>query len=427
MYRFIVRTIIFIFVMSLSLYIGAHWKLSEDLKYIKKQLSPMTQFDYENSSLTLDGKVVVSGINLYFRAQDINVTVNRIKFSSGSIFRMAFLRDIFDEDFSSSDFYLNIDGAVIPLTPSLVKYISETEQPSILDNLEASACGSVKRIGFKEYFSMGYDYVVFSTEGRFHQDSYNGNLLGHGWLDIEETSKIDYQIDIANVFAEQDKLSPNLEAGNLEKLKLRIEDKGFNRHKNEFCGIKSNQTAEQFIEKHVKEIAQHLAAAGIKMTPSGKRIYKEFIQPSSIVELSIQPESSFSFNDFGYYDEKELRSLLGLSFTVNGQTTEQIFNGWSLDKFNQIDTRAGKVQEEPITNKRYELITIKRSFELEDVSKANLFIDQEVKAVRDDGKEYVGKLRRIENEKLYIAMAIQGGVVQASLDRSRVASFYVYR
>jgi len=413
--------------MSLSLYIGAQWKLSEDLKYIKSRLLPLAQFDYENSSLTIDGKVVVSGLNLYFPAEDLNLSVNRVKFSSGSIFNMAFLRDLFDEGFSSDDFYFSIDGAVIRLTPSLVKFISAVEQPSILDSLEASACGNVKKIGFKEYFSMGYDYVVFSTEGYFHQDSYSGNLLGHGWVDIEETSKIDFQIDIANVFDEKNILAKNLAAGSVEKLKLKIEDKGFNRRKNEFCGIKSNQTAEEFIEQHIKELSQNLSSVGIKMTPSGKRIYKAFIQPSSLVEISIEPETSFSFNDFGYYNEKELRSLMGLTFSVNGQTTDQIFNQWTLDKFNQIKFRTGNDKVDTSTNKRYELITIKRNFEPEDISRAAQFLEQQVKVIRDDGKEYVGKLNHIKNGKLYISMTIQGGVVQASVDTKRVTSFYIYR
>jgi len=413
--------------MSLSLYIGAQWKLSEDLKYIKSQLSPLAQFDYESSSLTLDGKVVVSGLNLYFPAEDINLSANRIKFSSGSIFQMAFLRDLFDNNFSSDEFYFNIDAAVIRLTPSLVKFISAVEQPSILDSLEASACGNVRKIGFKEYFSMGYDYVVFSTEGSFHQDSYTGNLLGEGWVDIEETSKIDYKFNMANVFDEENILDANLVSGGIEELTLKIEDKGYNRRKNEFCGIKSNQTPEEFVEQHIKELSKHFSSAGIKMTPSGKRIYKAFIQPSSLVEISIAPESSFSFNDFGYYDEKELRNLMGLNFSVNGQTTDQIFNDWSLDKFNQIKPRRVNEQGNAETNQRYELITIKRNFEPEATSQAEEFLEQEVKVIRDDGKEYIGKLKGVKNEKLYIAMTVQGGVVQASVDIKRVASFYVYR
>ena len=426
MYRFVARLTIFAFIMSLSLYIGAQWKVSEDLDYIKEQLAPIAQFEYESSFINLKGQVVIGGINFYIPSNDINISINRMMVSTGSIFKMVFLRREFNDNFVSKNFSYSLDDVVIPLTPSLVKFITDNEEISLWNVLDASACGNVKKIGFKEYFSMGYDYLVFSTEGEFTQDSYSGNMLGNGWFDIEETTRLDYRFNIAHVYENLDEEYVDSPAPSIEELSLRLEDKGYNRRKAEYCSIKSEVSSEEFIEQHIKTISDYLKSVNIKLMPSGRRIYQQYIQPSSVVEVTIQPQTSFSFKGFGYYDEQELRELMGLDFKVNGQTSQRIFEGWSLDKFNQIIVKKDS-QSGNSANKRFEIITIKRRYEQEPLDRADRFIDQQVKIVRDDGVEYIGMLRRTEPNKIYIDKSIEGGIVQLGIERRQVAGFYVYR
>jgi len=368
----------------------------------------------------------VSGVNFYLPSYDINISINRLMVSTGSIFRMAFLRREFDNQFISDEFLFEIDDLVLPLTPSLVKFISENEEISLWNILDASACGKVKKIGFKEYFGMGYDYLVFSSEGQFIQDSYSGNMLATGWIDIEETNRIDFQANISNLYENSATESSAHVAPQIESLSFKMEDKGYNRRKAEFCSIRSNQTTEEFIEQHVSIISDYLKSVGVKVTPSGKRIYQQYIQPSSLLELNIQPKINFSFNDFGYYDEQELRELLGLTFSVNGQTTQKFFDGWSVDKYNQIIIKKD-LQDQNTSNKRFEVVTIKRRYEQEPLDRATRFIDQQVKLVRGDGLEYTGMLRRVEANKIYIDRFIEGGVVQQGVERKQIAGFYVYR
>jgi len=427
MVRFIVRLLIFGIVIGLSLYIGVQWKLNEDLKSINSKLGGNIQFDYDSSALTLSGNVVISGINLYFRQQDINISINKIKYSAGSIFEMAFLRKQLNRTDYPKNVYLSIDEAVIPLTPSLVKLIAANEQNDTWSAMKATACGRVKQLGINEYFSMGYDYIVFSSEMNFAEDNYSGNLIGSGSVDVEETSRFDFKINLAGFFEQEKNPIKQASFPTIERLEIDMTDTGYNRHKNEYCSSRAGLSTEEYLDQHIKSFAKKLNSVGITMTLSGQRYYRELLLPSSQMHLQIQPQTSFTFADFGFYDEPELRDILGLKLSINQKNVPSVFDGWALDKFNQIVMKDPQSEQQAAKNKRFQNIVIRRSYQPEPVSNASQFIGYEVKVVRDDGREYKGKLQKIDNRRLYVAMPLEGGVVQVPIEEKRVKSLDIYR
>lgn len=427
MLRFIVRFAVFTIVIGISLYIGVQWKLKEDLKYFASKLGNNVQFDYLSSAMSLSGNVIVKGINLRFKQLDINLSVNQVKYSAGSIFEMAFWGQQLRQLKQPKELYLSVDEAVLYLTPSLVKFIANTEQTDTYNALMAAACGKIKHIGINQYFSMGYDYIVFSSEARFYQDDYSGNLIGNGWIDIEETSKIDYKLNMTGVYETSEKPNQNEQIPSIEMLELDVLDKGYNQRKNGYCGSKAGISADQFIEQHIKILVEKLKSVGIKMTPSGQQFYRDLMQPSSKMHLLIEPSANFSFSDFGYYDEQELRNLLGLKLEINGKNVEKFFNDWSLDKFNQIIVKDLYADDNEDLQKRYETITIKRRYHQVPTIQASNFIGFDIRVVRDDDKEYQGKLIKIENNRLYIDRRVGSGTVQVSVEKKRIKTFFIYK
>ena len=427
MYRFIVRSIIFLLAIVVSLYVGVQWKLKEDLKYLSSRLAPEIQFDYQSSVLTPSGKIVVSDIDLNIRALDLNITIDKVEYSAGSIWDMAFLKGQIDDKQLPKQLSLSVKELIIPLSPSLIDTISLAEQSSTWDTLSASGCGDVKQFGINEYSNMGYDYIVFSSDAEFYQDDYSGNLIGKGWIDIEETSKFTYQLDLSGVYEAGEDADNKDNTPILEKLNLDIQDKGYNRHRNEFCALKSGLSADEYIEKHIKTFVKTLKSVDIEMTLASQRVYKDSMQPLSQISLSMKPKPSFSFKDFGYYNEAELRELLGFKISVNDQNIDSIFNKWSLDKFNTIVIASDDDEQSEGLQRRYENVIVKRKFQKEPASSAEKFIDYKVKIIRDDGKVYQGRLKEIKKNKLYIAMPVAKGTLKLSVEKKRVKEFYVHQ
>lgn len=427
MLRFLIRLVIFAVVIGLSLYLGAQWKLKEDLQYFATKLKPYAEFEYESSVLTLAGTIKVTDVRLYFRQQDINITIDNVEYSGGSVFDMVFFRRMLDDRQTPQQMSLKMDAAIIPLTPSLVKYISSIEQGSTWNALNALACGKINHIGINQYFSMGYDYIVFSTESRFSQDKYSGNLIGAGWLDIEETTRFSYDLNLAGFYQSMGTAMSDQETPTLEQLTLEIQDKGYNQHRNNYCASRSGLGGDEYVDQHVQMVSQKLDSVGIKMTLAGKRYYNEYRQPSSLLQLSIQPSVSFSFADFGYYDEPELRKLLGIKLEINHQTVSTIFNGWALDRFSQIVVRHPSDETGGSNQSRYKTVFIKREFQKQPVSSVGKFINEKVRVIRSDGKIFQGKLSEIKNNKLYIAMPLQGGTVKVAVEIKSVKEFWIYQ
>ncbi len=427
MYRFLVRLVVFTFIIGLSLYLGVQWKLKEDLRHITSVFGPIVTIEYQNSAMLLTGTVVVTDIELHFRQQDIDISIDKIEYSSGSILDMAFLRGQLNSKEYPDKLNLVIHEAVIPLTPSLVKFIGSAEQDSVWNALNASACGKVRHLGINEYFSMGYDYLVFSAESQFHRDDYSGNLVGEGWLDVEETTKFNYQFDVAGVYERDTDPLRRDTTPSVEFFEMNIEDKGYNRHRNEFCASKSNLSSEQFIEQHVKTIAEKLNSVGIKMTLTGQRFYRDSMLPDSLLRLSIRPQVSFTMADFGYYDEQELRKILGLELEINKQIVTGVFNNWALDKFEKIDIRDDSEQEAAAKQKRFENIIIKRNYRRETLQTVKNYLNYKVKVVRNDGKIFEGNLTQINNDRYYISMPVQSGTVEVRIESKLIEEIFVYR
>jgi len=282
-------------------------------------------------------------------------------------------------------------------------------------------------MGINQYFSMGYDYIVASGETRFFQDPYNNQLQIEGWTEIEETSKISYQLNLSDYQQQEWLIKSDL--SNIRSLIFSLTDKGFNRKKADYCANQSEISTKEFMQQHLKVLSQKLAQADLKLTPQALSAYSNFIQPSSQVNILLEPEESFSNKDFYYFNESELNRLSGFKLEVNHQPVKQIFENWSFDKYKKIKiySRTNQPESNPIFNKRFETLLIKRSFHQENLSKAEKFMDYRVKLIRDDGKIYLGHLKRINNKRIYVVKPIQGGEVEVSVQRGRVIEFFVYR
>lgn len=427
MFRLLVRTAVFGLMISISLYIGAQWKLKQDLELFDKKLGPSVKFDYESSVLTLAGNVVLGGVSLDFKQLDIIISINSMEFSIGSVIDMAFLGSQLNKQAIPEFMSVSLDDVVIPLSPKLVKSIASIELQDNWKAMSAVGCGNVKMLGINQYFAMGYDYIIFSSKMKFERDDYNGNLVGSGHLDIDETTIFDYQFDFSGWYENQENKTSKTKLPSLNSISMKIQDNGYNLTRNEYCAVKSNLTVDEYVEQHTEKVKEIFESVDIKMTPTGLRNYKNYLQPKSIVDVSIAPKASFTIAGFGFYDEAELRDLLGLNMTINGQTVGPIFNSWSHDKYSKIIFTERSGEESELTNKRFEMVVVHRSFQVEPVSNIKNVIDLQVRVTRTDGKVVEGKLKRIENNRAYFAILRDGGTLKMSVDINEIKELEVYR
>jgi len=427
MLRILIRFVVFAFFISLSLYVGVQWKLSQDLDYLVSQSGYGARFTYGSSSISPTGEITINDIKVNIPSEEIKITINQLKYSAGSILDMAFIRTQMGKNEFPKKLSLKIKEAIIPLSPRLVEIFTKDDVRNTWDAVNASACGKVKKIGLQEYVEMGYDYLVLSTELQFKEDYYSGNLKGYGWIDIEQTNRTEFQLDLAGFYEYLTQSDIKASPPSLDYLDLTIVDQGYNRHRNEFCSLKAGNESEDYVREHVKTVVQKLDSVDIKMTLSGASAYELLMKPNSQLHIEFKPEVSFTFADFGYYDEREIRDLLGLTVEINQQLYSNLVNNWALDRFNRIETREITTKSEQTKNRFFENIIVHRSFHLEDKKSMEEFINFEIKVVKLDGKSIQGVLQQNEKQQLVIIRQINGGTISSVINAKQVKEFFVYR
>jgi len=425
MLRLIKKTVIFAIAISASLYIGVQWKLNEDLKYLSSRLAGNVSVEYDNAVLTLSGNVILSKVKLYFRTENINVSIEQLSYSSGSIFRMAFLRKQLKGNTIAENTHIKLDNVVLSLTPSLVKLINSMEDPGTLDSLTATSCGNVKQLGINEYFSMGYDQIAFSSELKLSRNAATGSLTIQGNADVKNTSQASFSLTLDNVFDANQQVVFDDGLRHISYLDIVAKDNGYNQRRNNFCSVKEKLTANEYIEKHIKDVADKLKSVGIGLTAQGKKSYKMYLLSSSEYHLTLQPQAIFTMKDFGYYDEAELRELLGLKYTINQQTVGQVFEHWDLNEFNKIDF--SKDDEQVAGVNPYQTVVVHRTYQLENINQAKTYVKYKVRVTKKSGKKFEGKLASVNDKGLVLSMNLHGGSIQKNIKWQDVKQFYVYK
>lgn len=427
MFRLAIRFLVFSTVLAIGFYSVVQWRAVEELNLLKQQWHSDIEFQFESAKIYPNGNLVINDVSLFFVKQGISVSIEQIEYSVGSLMEVVFLSDHIKIGQLPDDVRVVLNKVVIPLTPLLVKFLSQTDENNTWKSLQASACGSKNKIGMSEYFSMGYDNLVFSSVTEFAKNIYNGSYAGKGWLDIEETSRLDYRFGL---LLEQSNKIPTvntLKTASITSLNLSLKDTGYNRHRNEYCSLKSESSTEVFLTEHIKTVRQRLNSVGIKLTLAGERAYKQMLEEESLLEISVSPSASFSFNDFGYYDEKELRGLLNLNVQINDSTIHHIFDGWALDKFNKISIRKKQGIVQDAAQQRFETIVVKRNYHQESLRDLDRFLDYKVKVEQKNGSITTGKLRKLAKGKMFLDIALQGGVIQKTIRIDGIEKFFVYR
>jgi len=427
MLRFLVRFAVYFIGIGLGLYFIAQWRLSESLEQLNGRFGSNLKFEYSSAQVSPFGKLVLNNVIISFIKQDAVISVGKIEYSTGNVFDTAFLYQHLYANDIPEDLSLNFSNVVLPLTPTLIKYLSKQETDSTVRSLLLSACGNVQQMGIKEYSAMGYDYIVFSGGLTFQSDQNLQSLTANGWFDIEETASLKFELNLPNVGSERSALLVTNKELTIDSLKVNLEDTGLNRRKLEYCASKSQLAGDGFAEAHLDTIRQRLNSVGIDLTLAGARTYKEWIQPGSQLELSIKPAANFTFNDFGFYDELELRRLLGLDLKINGRLRSHVFEQWALDKFNTIRIRNSSNSNAAAPVKRFETVYVKRVYHQEPVEKAGEYIGYKIKLVRTNGKTSIGTLNKINKNKLYVDIKVQTGILQTAIKLKQIKEFHVYR
>jgi hypothetical protein len=407
----------------LSLYLLAQARLKSNLETFIDNVGAGVEIKYESATLTLAGSVLIEQGTLHIPEQNIYMSVDEIEFSLGNLSDTLFSRVNNNLTSLPDRIYFRYNNAKVLLTSSFVSLVASQEKPEVFSRLEALGCGSKKYLGIRDYAAMGYESFTSSGELTIERKDVVGSLIsrlsGYGWSDNNLFASVEFTFDIANVLNDLDEFSKLELLPTIEYLTLSFKDKGYNQLKNNYCANQEQVSVDEYIDNHISLISNTLMSGDLFMTPDIQSSYRELLQPGTKIDISIKPKASFNLNDLLYYQEENLREILGLTIKLNNFELPPIFSGWTLDQFNDVKVLSPKAIAE-----KQRIKTIK--YHLMMVSQAKKYLNRQVKIIKTNGEVFEGLLVSVEADNLRLNIVYQEGNAEIPFEKHKIKQFYVY-
>jgi len=436
MLNFLVKFLLLAIILSSGTLYFAQWKLEENLKSFARKVEPFMEFAYESASLNFNGEITLKNISILVPSVGANADVGELKFFIGNLYQLTTLNSRLEEKQLPEKAHISLKNVLIPLDNKLLS--SSNELPiKVSDLLETAFCGEAERFGYREYAAMGYSYLSFSSTSFYTLDQYSGSLIINGTTEIENASKIDYQINIGGVLRWIEALNnnayelaadtSNFISPELSLLEVTVSDQGYNLTKAEYCMRQQQDNKTDYYSGHMEVLEKQLELANIKLPDEFKAHYLASIQPGSVVSYLLKPQVNFKFEDLKLYDYSQLIESTGMRVTVNNKPVKLAVEGLSFKDLGKITALAKSKKKAKATPKEsYRLVSIEYAYQNKALSEAVEFVDFKVKVTRDDGRLYQGKLTKTSNEKIWVAVHSKDGSVTYPISRNRVSEFQVY-
>ncbi len=438
MLRFLIKFLLLTIILGAATKLIAEWKLEKDIDSLRRAVSPIADFEYESAKIGLNGEVKVNGISIFVHGLDAKMEIGEVRFFAGNLYQLALLKSNIQENKLPENGHIIFQNVLIPFNSALIEKAKAAKGKELTSwgILGSAFCGEQDSIGFAQLDGMGYDYLAFSGKEFYMLDKYSGSIVVNGELDIEDFFKLDYQLNIGSVLAwldstqeravgvaQKDYVKPDLSL-----LEIRIKDKGYNLRKSQYCAQKQGVSVEEYYTGHVTKVTETLSAVGIDFLEPAQEAYAEVIKPESEFYWFMQPQASFEPEGVEFYTLAEFAELSRLRIKVNGTEVEAIAENWTAPKFAQIAQKETEKREmKDPTKARYRTHLITKTYQDVLVNQADQFLNYQVKAWRDDGRVFQGKLTKTSNTSLWITVRKNRGEIVIPLARNKVVKFQVYR
>jgi|GEM_PF-4883000 len=379
-----------IFLAAVAFYGWSH--LGRILDQFNKEMPNGYSLLYSDHYLDLDGRLILLNPSLTHDSYGVIFKATQLIYTPQKVTDYFALSD----NMITGDFPETGQFDVVDLTIP-VNQLSKAV-PGSFDNyfgkIVAQGCSTVESFTLKDLVKMGYSKI----HGKFNVDyQYNGlaaNLKLNTSLQLKEFSSFEWQIELNDVKANSDRL-PYIEYGqwvlyNLDVLKAR----------NKYCANLNNQSIEEFKQAHFDSAMSFLSDSGIQPSERLQSQYSQFNQDPENVALTFSPKTGIRIVKLDEMSPSEKLDLLGIKLNINGRAVEPIVKEVVIES--TIEPTEPELSEE---EKRRIANTIIRP----NVSQLKSLIGKLIMLEDENGKWYEGKITSVTSSLVRFEIRSSGG------------------
>lgn len=425
---------------------GAVWyKTKQELDHAIEQTALFADITYGDiTSSLLDNQVSINNVNVAMKQSGEHFSIETLSLSTQDLFKIMLegAENMVDESGTLLLHQLSIDvrGFTLDLSSDLAEDMLVSDRA--LMNLDALACGEIKKINAEALQAMGYSSLIqdFRVSLQFVPTEQVVKVhVNSGTRDM-------YALSVkAKVFLGVDELTlagaPTL-SPKLSQFSMTFYEQSYLERQKAFCATQLGVSDEEYVPIFIDTLERSLAASGIVVGPKVHEAMMTFYRSPSSLTVEVNPTGPIEVEYLDVYNPKDLVDWIGLDIYFNDQKLSELDVIWKAKSLSEAGLSVPKWSEQDDPNKSKVEATVliedpqakivepiklpKKRFRVTRVDDLPRFKGYRVYVSTKKGQDYRGTLKSVEADYVTILHNVPGGQAMLPLSKDGIEEIKVY-
>lgn len=388
-------------------------------------VAPFVDITYDSifSSL-LDGVIGITGVVIRPKMTSDKFTIQEINFSAPNILDIFMLGSRIKDGefpeyvgFEMKNANIDIDSEIFVMLGDMQAQSIESEtseEPLLIERMDALGCGDIKKFGINEFSAMGYNLLNLSVAMKFEQKS--------GQMNVEMRIKDSDLYSAGLIVQTRLDLNQMKSAGlqptepEISKLEIEYNDTGYYKLRNRYCAEQNGGSIEQYVDANTAQLTAELGAVFPKKVVDD---YRQFLTTGGRFTASLNPAESTLLSGLEFYETADILDILGMEVVINGSNVDFSQIEWNVSagktttrKNDTANVRGGRSSNPTAARVSPPAKAgSAKTREYRKVRKSQLsrYIGKNIQVETSIGKRRQGQLESVDDERIRILMRFGNG------------------
>jgi len=386
-------------------------------------VAPFVDITYDSIFSSLfNGVVGISGVVIRPKMTSDEFTIEEISFSAPGIFDILMLdsrfkNGVFPEyiSFEMKGVNIDIDSEVFMMMADMQVQEEESQNPFLIERLDALGCGDIEKFGINDFSAMGYNLLNLdiSLNMALEQDTKQVKFVMH--IKDSNLYSIDFTVQTGLDLNQLKSVGLQPIEPEISEMKIEYNDVGYYKLRNKYCAQQIEGSIEQYVDANIAQLAAELGAIFPKKSMD---TYREFMMSGGSLTVSLNPAETTMLSGLEFYKMADILDILGMEIVING-------TGIDISKFDwntRVGKAIGKNDASGIINEQRSNPAVTRvnpsvrqgsakTKKYRKVRKSQLsrYIGKNIQVETSIGKRRQGQLESVDEERIRILMKFGNG------------------
>jgi len=395
------------------------------------QVVPFADVSYESIFSSLDGAVGVEGLVIRPKMTTDEFTIQKLGFSAGSLPELFNLGQQIKEKKIPTHLSLEMEKVSLDLNSELFSMLRQMQaqgslqrKPTVMERMDAIACGNIEDFGIKELTDMGYSEMLLDIKMNLDYDEALNRMSSATQIKDSDLYSANIQtafrFSIPEIIAAGRRYEPDIST-----LSLEYKDSGYYKLRNQYCAKQRGGSIEEYIDANITGLSQGI---GAKFPDETVENYRQFMTKGGSLKVSLKPTAGTSFSQLQFYKPNQVVDILGVELAINDVNVDLNQISWidndkdSPAKINTAqkqkreqkrtqalkpDSKQAKIEKTPAP--AVEPMVKEPQFQTVRASKLARHIGKRIQVVTAAGKQHDGVLEKVDKERIRIQIRLGSG------------------